>query len=58
LNPEVAEGDATNLPLQRTPLVGRQTDIAAIVQHALKNRLVTVTGAGGVGKTRAALAVG
>jgi predicted ATPase/DNA-binding SARP family transcriptional activator len=35
-----------------TPLVGRDTDMAALATAAAGNRLVTVTGIGGVGKTR------
>jgi predicted ATPase/DNA-binding SARP family transcriptional activator len=35
-----------------TPLVGRDTDMAALAGAADSNRLVTVTGVGGVGKTR------
>ena len=35
-----------------TPLVGRDTDLAALAEAAASNRLVTVTGIGGVGKTR------
>jgi predicted ATPase/DNA-binding SARP family transcriptional activator len=35
-----------------TPFVGRDTDMAALVSAAGGNRLVTVTGVGGVGKTR------
>jgi predicted ATPase/transcriptional regulator with XRE-family HTH domain len=46
-----------NLPLQRTSLVGRETDIANIARIVLHDRLVTVTGAGGMGKTRTAIAV-
>ncbi len=45
------------LPLQTTSLIGRARDveaIAALFEHA---RLVTVTGPGGVGKTRVALEV-
>jgi predicted ATPase/DNA-binding CsgD family transcriptional regulator len=48
----------TNLPFERTSLVGRDREITDIVRMLRENRLVTVTGAGGVGKTRAALAVG
>ena len=44
------------LPLQRTSLVGRATDIETVVQLVQASRLVTITGAGGIGKTRAALA--
>jgi predicted ATPase len=49
---------ATNLPSQRTSLVGRETEIADIIDILQDGRLVTVTGAGGIGKTRIALAVG
>jgi predicted ATPase len=49
---------ATNLPSQRTNLVGRETEIANIAGMLQDSRLVTVTGAGRVGKTRTALAVG
>jgi predicted ATPase len=48
-----------NLPSWLSPLIGRQREIAA-VQHLLGDegaRLVTLTGPGGTGKTRLALAV-
>lgn len=50
-------GPSGNLPLQLTSFVGRSADVHAI--HALMqaHRLVTLTGSGGVGKTRAALQV-
>jgi predicted ATPase/class 3 adenylate cyclase/DNA-binding CsgD family transcriptional regulator len=47
-----------NLPARTTPLIGRRDDIAAVVALLETERLVTLTGAGGVGKTRLALAVG
>jgi predicted ATPase/class 3 adenylate cyclase len=47
-----------NLPLQLTSLVGREGDIADIKALLQRNRLVTLTGSGGVGKTRCALQVG
>jgi predicted ATPase/DNA-binding XRE family transcriptional regulator len=47
-----------NLPLQRTSLIGRDTDVANIARLIFHDRLVTVTGAGGIGKTRTAIAVG
>jgi predicted ATPase/DNA-binding CsgD family transcriptional regulator/Tfp pilus assembly protein PilF len=50
---------ATNLPAQLPPLIGRDTDLA-IVSALLGQpsvRLVTLTGVGGVGKTRLALQV-
>jgi predicted ATPase/class 3 adenylate cyclase/DNA-binding CsgD family transcriptional regulator len=48
-----------NLPIQFTPLIGREQEVAA-VQHLLQRehvRLVTLTGPGGTGKTRMALQV-
>ena len=46
------------LPVPPTPLVGRRLEIAAITALLRENgvRLVTLTGAGGTGKTRLALA--
>jgi predicted ATPase len=49
---------ATNLPLQRTSLIGRDADIGNLAEMLRDSRLVTVTGAGGVGKTRTTLGVG
>ncbi len=46
-----------NLPVQLTPLIGRDREIAAITGLLGAERLVTLTGAGGVGKTRLGLAV-
>ncbi|MFN8474993.1 MAG: tetratricopeptide repeat protein [Anaerolineae bacterium] len=47
-----------NLPTPPTPLVDRQTEVAALRKLLLRDdaRLVTLTGAGGTGKTRVALA--
>ena len=47
----------TNLPADRTPLIGRAHELAEVMD-ALRNgtRLLTLTGAGGSGKTRLALA--
>src|SRR5437762_6680447 len=49
-----------NLPLHRTRLIGRERDVAAVRQAVLEREghLVTLTGAGGCGKTRLALQVG
>jgi predicted ATPase/class 3 adenylate cyclase len=45
----------TNLPAQPTPLVGREAELADVLRLLRENRLVTLTGAGGSGKTRLAL---
>jgi predicted ATPase/class 3 adenylate cyclase/DNA-binding CsgD family transcriptional regulator len=46
-----------SLPVQFTSFVGREADIAQVRDLVIKNRLVTLTGAGGVGKTRMAIQV-
>jgi predicted ATPase len=48
-----------NLPVQRTGFVGRQKEVAAAKELLLRPdvRLVTVTGPGGIGKTRLAVQV-
>jgi predicted ATPase/DNA-binding SARP family transcriptional activator/Tfp pilus assembly protein PilF len=51
-------GPPVSLPASTTPLVGRQTELAAV--SALiggGDRLVTLTGPGGIGKTRLAIEV-
>jgi len=56
--PEAARPRAIALPASPTPLVGRRLEVAA-VSALLRGeaRLVTLTGPGGTGKTRLALAV-
>jgi len=46
-----------NLPLQLTSFIGREQEIAAVRSLLPSARLVTLTGAGGSGKTRLALQV-
>jgi predicted ATPase/DNA-binding winged helix-turn-helix (wHTH) protein len=46
----------TNLPEPISELVGRDDVLGEILSLALAHRLVTLTGAGGIGKTRLALA--
>ncbi|MEV7655690.1 BTAD domain-containing putative transcriptional regulator [Streptomyces anulatus] len=50
------QGPQGNLPLPLTPLVGRRRALARISQLMAAERLVTLTGPGGVGKTRLAVA--
>jgi predicted ATPase len=49
--------ERTNLPLQLTSFVGRGSQITAVKELLSRSRLVTLTGAGGIGKTRVALEV-
>src|SRR5262245_51366381 len=46
-----------NFPLQLTSFVGREKEIAEVRRLVGASRLVTLTGAGGVGKTRLATEV-
>src|SRR5262245_54122968 len=48
-----------NLPAQRTPLVGREREVADVHHHLVQPavRLVTLTGPGGIGKTRLGLQI-
>ncbi|MFI5254977.1 MAG: ATP-binding protein, partial [Candidatus Limnocylindrales bacterium] len=48
---------ASHLPTQLSSFIGRETEVAAIRALLEANRLVTLTGAGGTGKTRLGLAV-
>ena len=48
---------APHLPVQLTSFVGRTAEMADVRQLLANNRLVTLTGAGGAGKTRLALQV-
>ncbi len=46
-----------NLPVQATPLIGRQRELAELVELAGSHGVITLTGTGGTGKTRLALAL-
>ena len=58
--PVLASADrfAGNLPQQLSPFVGREDLVTEIAQLLQTGRLVTLSGVGGVGKTRLALEVG
>src|SRR5215213_331660 len=51
------EGHPNNLPLQATPLVGREREVDEVRRRLLRPevRLLTLSGPGGIGKTRLAL---
>ena len=53
-----AAAPRTNLPYTITSFIGRDAELAAIMASLDDSRLVTVSGPGGVGKTRLALEVG
>ena len=46
-----------NLPAQLTTFIGREKEVEQIKKRLEKNRLVTLTGSGGVGKTRLSIQV-
>ncbi|MGE5373614.1 MAG: helix-turn-helix domain-containing protein [Bacteroidota bacterium] len=47
-----------NLPASLTTFIGREKELAEIIELIRMHRLVTLTGSGGVGKTRISLKVG
>ena len=49
------DAPAARLPAQLTSFVGREYELTQILELLTAHRLVTITGAGGVGKTRVAL---
>src|SRR6185312_12848975 len=48
---------AQNLPRNAMPIVGREREIASTVEALHGSHLVTISGAGGIGKTRLAVEV-
>ena len=53
----MVRGSIGNLPLELTSFVGRRSELAEVRRLLTVSRLVTLTGFGGVGKTRLALRV-
>ena len=58
--PRTTGSHPTNLPARLQPLIGRDTELAALTELLITDdvSLVTLTGPGGTGKTRLALAMG
>jgi class 3 adenylate cyclase len=46
-----------DVPVELSPIIGREADIAALEDLLVRSRLVTLTGPGGAGKTRLAVQV-
>ena len=55
--PRILEREG-NLPAIRSKLLGRDDNVQEVAAHLANHRLVTLCGAGGIGKTRLAQAVG
>src|SRR5207302_3778569 len=53
----IASATAHNLPLAVTRMIGREEAVASLVSRLSRERLLTIVGAGGIGKTTVALAV-
>src|SRR5271165_1232633 len=57
LAPTIAPAGAHNLPVAVTRMIGREDAVAALLSRLSLERLVTIVGPGGVGKSTVALAV-
>src|SRR5713101_5991243 len=53
----IASAAAHNLPLAATRMIGREEAVATLVSRLSRDRLLTIVGPGGIGKTTVALAV-
>lgn len=47
----------SNLSVKRTPLIGREQEVATVQKWLAETQIITLTGPGGVGKTRLAIEV-
>ena len=57
-SPSLSNKPNTNLPVPITSFVGREREQREIAELTVNNRLITLTGIGGVGKTRLSLELG
>jgi predicted ATPase len=55
--PPASSTPPNNLPVAVTRMIGRDDAVAALVARLSQQRLVTIVGAGGIGKTTVALAI-
>src|SRR5882672_7998468 len=55
--PAVPQPERHNLPLAATRMIGREEAVATLVSRLSRERLLTIVGPGGIGKTAVALAV-
>jgi predicted ATPase len=58
LRPATKKIESPNLPSPLTTLLGRDSELSDLQQLITANRLTTITGPGGIGKTRLAVEVG
>ena len=56
-SPTIAPSAPHNLPFATTRMIGREDTVTALVARLSRQRLVTIVGPGGIGKTTVALAV-
>lgn len=47
----------TNIPISNTPLLGRQKEVEDLIGLLKENKVVTIIGTGGIGKTRLAIEI-
>lgn len=56
--PPISNKPITNLPASLTTFIGREKEQSDVIKLITKHRLVTLTGSGGVGKSRLSINVG